>query len=82
MSERLTRQTNEKHPAFRHSVSDLRECLIETEREAVQMQEAIMFYFDEKFRTDATFTFSSMTEAEARLWRAAELTVRQFGNNE
>ena len=71
-----------KHPFFWRSESDLREALIETEREASKMQEAILFYFSEKFRTDATFTLSSMTATEAHLWSAAELTIHQFGNNE
>ena len=74
--------SNIKHPFFWRSESDLREALIETEREASKMQEAILFYFSEKFRTDATFTLSSMTATEALLWSAAELTIHQFGNNE
>ena len=71
-----------KHPFFWRSESDLREALIETEREASKMQEAILFYFKEKFRTEGGFTLSSMTATEAHLWSAAELTIHQFGNNE
>lgn len=74
--------SNIKHPFFWRSESDLKEALIETEREAAKMQEAILFYFSEKFRTDATFTLSSMTATEAQLWSAAELTIHQFGNND
>ena len=70
------------HPAYRLSENELRAALMETEREASKMQEAILFYFSEKFRTDATFTLSSMTATEAHLWSAAELTIHQFSNNE
>ena len=73
---------SQNHPAYRLSENELRAALMETEREASKMQEAILFYFSEKFRTDATFTLSSMTATEAHLWSAAELTIHQFGNNE
>lgn len=57
---------------------------METEREASKMQEAILFYFNEKFRTEGhnVSTLANMTETELALWSAAELTIHQFGNND
>lgn len=71
-----------KHPAYRLSESDLREALIETEREVSKMEEAILFYFNAKFLTEGhnVRTLANMTEAELALWSAAELTIHQFSN--
>lgn len=76
--------SNIKHPFFWRSESDLREALIETEREASKMQEAILFYFKEKFRKEGhnVRTLANMTETELALWSAAELTIHQFGHND